>query len=233
MRTVLPDVNLDDPSLDVGMANRMQPQLKQEPRENIRISSIAPTKTKVQDGQDRGSESMLESMVDNTGMLDLDDEGHWDFHGTSSGIVFLRCLRDQFGDLMGKAEGYGMPFLKSRKFSSPINSPKSEGSFGTPTDATMPNKEDLPHIECARLLCQNALDDACALLRFVHQPTFWAKFDRAYTIPSDQYGHDETHFLPLLYSVLSVGALFAKSENSQLQRWGYENAIGQGYVYML
>ncbi|KAL8829382.1 MAG: hypothetical protein Q9191_002047 [Dirinaria sp. TL-2023a] len=178
LRTVLPDVNLEDPSLEVGMTSRLQPQLKQEPRENIRIGSIAPAKTKALDSQDRGPESMLESMVDNTGMLDLDDEGHWDFHGTSSGIVFLRCLRDQFGDLMGKAEGYGMPFLKSRKFSSAINSPKSEGSSGTPTDATMPNKEDLPPIDCARLLCQNALDDAS--FRFnpiesqIRQRIFWA-----------------------------------------------------------
>ena len=161
LRTVLPDVSLDDTSLDVGMTYRTQSQFKREPCENIRISSI-PLSATTQDGQDRGSESMLESMVDNTGTLDLDDEGHWDFHGTSSGIVFLRCLQDQFGDLMGKAEGYGMPFLKSRKFSSPINSPKSEGSFGTPTDAMLPNKEDLPPRECATLLCQNALDDACA-----------------------------------------------------------------------
>ena len=176
---------------------------------------------------------MLESMVHNTGSLDIDDQGHWDFHGNSSGIVFLRALRDQFGDLMGQAEGYGMPFLKTRTLASPMTSPKSAGSGLSLSDLGLPNKEDLPPRACAILLSQCALDDACALMRFVHQPTFWAKFDRAYDTPSDQYGDSETRFLPLLYSVVALGALFAKADRSELQKWGYENAIDQGYVSSL
>lgn len=227
LRTVLPDVNLDDPSDEVDMTHQMQPVMKQEPGESTGVDTLAPL-ARPSIGPERGSESLLESMVENTGSLDLDEEGHFDFHGNSSGIVFLRCLRDQFGDLTGKAEGYGMPFLKSRKVSSPLNSPKSEGSFGPLAESISSNKEELPQKESARLLCQCALDDACALLRFVHQPTFWSKFDRAYDIPSDQYSHEETHFLPLLYSVLAVGALFAKAEWSHLQKLGYEDAIEQG-----
>ena len=88
--------------------------------------------------------------------------------------------------------------------------------------------EDLPPRECAVLLCGNALDDACALMRFVHLPTFWTKFDRAYSLPPEQYRNAENKFLPLLYVVLSLGAVFAKAERSHLQRWGYKNAIDQG-----
>lgn len=204
----------------------MLTQVKREPQsQDGTPTSYTPEDGKAGDGD---SGSMLESMVHNTGSLDLDDRGHWNFHGGSSGIVFLQALRDQLGDLMGQAEGYGMPFLKTRTLSSPINTPKSAGSGATSSNADLPNKDDLPPRDCAVLLSQCALDDACALMRFVHQPTFWAKFERAYNTPSDQYGDNEMRFLPLLYSVVALGALFAKAERSELQTWGYENAIDQG-----
>lgn len=206
----------------------MMPRIKQEPESQSSIDGISSPTAGKAGSADTGS--MLESMLQNTGSLDLDDRGHWDFHGNSSGIVFLRALRDQFGDLMGQAEGYGMPFLKTRILASPVNSPKSAESGPSMSDAELPNKEDLPPKACAVLLAQCALDDACALMRFVHQPTFWAKFERTYNTPADQYRDSETRFLPLLYSVVALGALFAKADRSELQKWGYENAIDQGCV---
>ena len=62
----------------------------------------------------------------------------------------------------------------------------------------------------------------------MHLPTFWAKFDRAYNLSPEQYQDAEDRFLPLLYIVLALGAVFAKEERSWLQRWGYENAIDRG-----
>lgn len=206
----------------------MMPRIKQEHNSPSTMDGSSSPKASRAGSADPGS--MLESMLQNTGSLDLDDQGRWDFHGNSSGIVFLRALRDQFGDLMGQAEGYGMPFLKTRTLASPVNSPKSAESGPSLSDAGLPNKEDLPPKDCAVLLAQYALDDACALMRFVHQPTFWAKFERAYQTPVDQYRDSETRFLPLLYSVVALGALFAKADRSQLQQWGYENAIDQGCV---
>lgn len=208
----------------------MMLQVKQEPQLQNSMDGSSLSRAGQTDSADPGS--MLESMVQNTGSLDIDDRGHWDFHGNSSGIVFLRALRDQFGDLMGQAEGYGKPFLKTRTLASPVNSPRSAGSGQSLPDAELPNKQDLPPKACAVLLAQYALDDACALMRFVHQPTFWAKFERAYDTPADQYRDSETRFLPLLYSIVALGALFAKADRSELQKWGYENAIDQGCVQM-
>ena len=229
LKTFLPDMNLEDTKHDVSATKHTQAPFKKEPLEddhtNFAISSETPSAA-----QRSESEAMLESMIDNTGALDVDDEGHYDFYGTSSGIVFFRCLRDQFGDLMGKAEGYGIQGLKSKKPQSQTHSPRSEGSSATPVETPTTSKDDLPHKDCARILCKSALDDACALLRFVHQPTFWASFDRVYELSSNHYGDEEMRFLPLFYSVLAVGALFARAETSQLQLWGYENAIEQGYT---
>ncbi|KAL8796864.1 MAG: hypothetical protein Q9195_000947 [Heterodermia aff. obscurata] len=235
LRNVLPDVSLENSGFDSGFPQRMNPRVKQETPSQKPPSTEAHLRSNRPhidgDRSSGSSDNLLESMVDHTGSLDLDDQGNWDYHGQSSGLVYLRCLREQFGDLMGQAEGYGMPFLKTSRIASPrspVNSPQS--SINSPTGHSLPHTEDLPPRACAIHLCENALDDACALMRIVHLPTFWAKFDRAYTLTPKHYQDAERKFLPLLYVVLALGAVFAKSENSHLQRWGYENAIDQGCV---
>ena len=174
-------------------------------------------------------DSMLESMVQKTGSLDLDDQGHWDFHGHSSGLVFLRRMREQFGDLMGGTEGTDLPFQSdTRPMPQGLDSPRSNAD--SPDDSNLPNIQDLPHKECGRQLCENALDDACALMRFVHQPTFYKSFDRIYDTPPEAFGNEENKFLPLLYLVMALGCLFATGERSKLGIKGYEGALDQGYA---
>lgn len=189
------------------------------------------TLEKKQQGSDGEKDSMLESMVANTGLLDLDDEGNWDFHGHSSGRVFLRKMREQFGDLMGQEtpEFKSSPFVNyNRSGSQSVSSPRSAvESPGNPKPAFT---HDLPRKDCASLLSGNALDDAGAVLRLVHQPSYYAMLDRVYDIPSEEFGDEEKRFVPLLYSVLAFGALFARAEQSELQTNGYGNAIDQGQV---
>jgi len=180
---------------------------------------------KGQQGSD--GDSMLESMVANTGTLDLDDEGNWDFHGSSSGRIFLRKMRDQFGDLMGKPDS--MPFMRYNNAtprSQPTESPKTLAD--SPVGSTLPKTHELPAKHCAQLLCGNALDEAGALIRVVHQPTFYAMLHRIYDTPYEKYGEEEHRFLPLLYGVIAQGSLFARADQSQLQVNGYGNAIDQG-----
>lgn len=231
IKAVLPETDLDDPNVDGAVLPRMTPTIKRE-NQSGNASQVRSWATNgiSQDGVDGDKDSMLESMVENTGSLDLDDEGYWDFHGHSSGRAFLRKMREQFGDLIGKAEGYSMPFMKNRSNSQPLNSPVGS-SVSSPMASKLPNSDELPSKQCARLLCRNALDDACAILRFVHQPTFYAMFDRVYDNPSEDYTSEEYKFLPLLYSVLALGSLFATAEQSQLMTSGFETAIDQGYVF--
>jgi len=233
LKTVLPDIDLNDPNFDTAVPQRMRPTANLDDR----ITSATTARPddsmdKSGSGGDAEKDSLLESMVENTGSLDLDDQGHWDFHGHSSGIVFLRRMREQFGDLMGSTESRASAFLKNRRAQSQVfESPRST-TGESPMDSNLPNTHDLPPRECAKQLCSNCLNDACALMRFVHQPTFYASFDRIYNTPPDNFGNEDNSFLPLLYVVLALGCLFGKDEASNLEQKGYESAIDQGYVRM-
>lgn len=67
-------------------------------------------------------------------------------------------------------------------------------------------------------------------MRLVHEPSFWATFERVYSTPWDQYTNEEHTFLPLLYVAMATGCLFSDNVESTLDKSGYEGAIGQGYV---
>lgn len=228
LKTVLPDVDLGDPNLDIGAPQRMRSAVKNEPQPHVQQRPWVPLERN-QQGNEGDKDSMLESMVAVTGSLDLDDEGHWDFHGHSSGRVFLRRMREQFGALVGKGNPGNMPF-KTYKSAKPLDSPKALGE--SPIDRNLPITHELPDKHCAQLLCKNALDDAGALLRLEHRPTFLLMFDRVYDTPVEEFGDEENRFVPLLYAVIALGTLFAKAEESLLQKNGYDSAIDQGWARM-
>lgn len=247
LRVVLPDINLDDPRFDVHATQQMlatakreklphQPHQPQEPAPQLQSSQPPPASNGPRPaGAAAGpadaapenpgcEESLLESMVDNSGFLDLDDQGHWDYHGHTSGVIFIRRLRKQLG-----AADISAPSLRSRSITQQMfDSPKSASE--SPQDATLPPTHDLPTRDVARRLCHNALEDGCSLMRFVHEPSFFATFDRIYDTPPEQYSNEENSFLPLLYIVMSVGCLFSDDRAGPLDLSGYESAIGQGYV---
>lgn len=113
-----------------------------------------------------------------------------------------------------------------RPVSQLLDSPKSTSD--SPQDISLPPTHDLPPRDVTRKLCRNALDDACALMRLVHEPSFYAMVDRIFDVPPDQFTNEENTFLPLLYIVIAVGCLFSDDGASTLDVSGYESAIGQG-----
>jgi hypothetical protein len=174
----------------------------------------------VQDGQ-------LRSMIASTGQLDLDERGEWDFHGGSSGAVFLRRMREQFGGLLGPDSR--APFLPRppRYVTSTLESPRSSES---PYETGLPNTLDLPPRETARKLCFLALNRGCALLRFVHGPTFYEMFDRMYDTPPEDFTDTDHRYLPLLYVVMALGGMFTEGsrESHDAEQAGYKASIEQG-----
>ncbi|KAL8657826.1 MAG: hypothetical protein Q9226_001530 [Calogaya cf. arnoldii] len=230
LKTVLPDVNLDDPKYDAMMPQRMHAPIKQEEESlssGIKGGSTVQS-TNGLNAPDAQKDSLLESMVLEAGSLHLDDQGHYDFYGQSSGMIFLRRMREQFGDLLVKFDGTSLPFTKPSTISGRLNSSKSNS--GSPMDSSRSNVHDLPAKSCARKLCSYALTDAAALFPFVHQPTFYTMFDRVYDTPRESYEPIDEKFLPLLYSVIALGCLFATAEESMLQSYGYESATDLGYL---
>ena len=220
LKVVIPDLNLDDPQFDVYAAKRLLAAVNKDKRPSIsgRRPSALPQSDSAPEG---GDESLLETMVDNSGCLDVDDQGHWDYHGHTSGVTFIRRLRKQLGSM-----DIQLP-MRSRSGPQILDSPKSSDS---PQESGLPPTHDLPSKAVAQRLCHNALDDGCTLMRFVHEPTFYAMIDRIYDTPLEQYTNEENSFLPLLYIVMSVGCLFSDDGAGTLNLSGYESAIGQGYA---
>ncbi|KAL9612286.1 MAG: hypothetical protein Q9167_003109 [Letrouitia subvulpina] len=230
LKDVFPNVNLDDPKLIAEKPQLMPMNIKQEegsPRTNQAVTAAArPSNSPESEGLEK--DSLLESMVNEVGLLDLDDQGHWDFYGQSSGLIFLRRMREQFGDMMGNLDGNGLPFMKSSRMSESNGSPNPLA--GHVSHSRELSTDHLPAESCARKLCGCALDDATAIMRFVHQPSFYKMFDKIYATRPENFTDKEHQFLPLLFSVLALGCLFAKAEESMLQSYGYESAIDQGQV---
>lgn len=223
LRSLLPDINLDDPQLDIHSTEQRLLAAQKEkqaagPPPKPPAGSTAPAET----GQEGGDESLLETMVDNSGYLDRDDQGHWDYHGHTSGIIFVRRLRKQLG-------AADIPINRPRGMTQMLESPKSVS--GSPQDAAFTPIHDLPPRDVARRLCHNAIDHACSLMRFVHEPSFFTDLEHVYDIPPEQYTNEENSFIPLLYIVMAVGCLFSDDGAGTLDLAGYEGAIGQGFQF--
>lgn len=224
LRTFLPNIDLSDPNLDLSIAAQ-RPVTLNQPNPH-RFPTNPPNAVK---SVEEGEEDKLQSMIESTGQLDLDDRGHWDFHGGSSGAVFLRRMREQFPGLLG--EPGKAPFLPRPPMPQGMGATyDSPNSYESPIEPGLPNTADLPSRETARRLCSNALNCACAILRLVHVPTFWELFDRIYDTPPEEFGAEENKFLPLLYVVCATGCMFADlpDEVDQVEWVAYKVGIDRG-----
>lgn len=189
-------------------------------------------------------------MVEATGQLEIDKEGNWDYHGHSSGLSFIRRVREQLGDLNGPEQAEDDPISRRpprKTFSKSVPVPRGafepgalepdsprqllgEGMQESPFDNQDVGTDELPSKQLALTLCSAALDDACAILNIVHHPTFYTSFHRIYDRHPDEFNDQDHKFLPLLYVVLGLGCLFDKDEDSELERKGYKSATGVGYA---
>lgn len=225
LHVVFPTVDLNDPSIDAHLQSGLLPQLPSAPPR----APVIPTDSHVAQHQmipsaEEAPDSHLEAMVKATGQLDLDEEGNWDYQGHSSGLSFMRGLR-QFGDMF-QIPPDRSPSLRHRTLSHDPPSPNSSQSpAGSST--TFPPGADLPRKEEARSLCDSAIIDAGAMLRVVHLPTFYKQLDRIYEVPPANYGNAENNFLPLLYAVLALGKLFSK-DGHELDAASYETLTDEG-----
>ena len=218
LRNVLPGLDLDDPKFDARTVDQLIESSRAKAAVNGNIKST-PEGPKPED------DAQLQSMVDRTGSLDLDDHGNWDFHGHSSGYVFMRKFREQFGDQFLAGEIHPR---RNKTIAQILESPKSANS--SPLEFAIPHHADLPPKEVALDLCSNTLDDVCALMRPVHRPTFFKRLHSIYDTEPEQYNNHHVQFLPQLYVVMAVGCLFSRTENENtvLDLKGYKEAIEQG-----
>ncbi|KAF4555672.1 Fungal specific transcription factor domain-containing protein 38 [Elsinoe fawcettii] len=226
IQMIAPNLDLNDPALEIavrhgyipGLKSAIAPQAQEQAKPSMQQQARNPNIE-----HDTKKDQDLESMIRAVGLLDMDENGNWDYHGHSSGLSFVRRMREQLGDLMGPDTGT-TPFIKSRPVSNVIDSPKS-ASVESPMDAMSP-ASDLPPESTARELVASALTMHSVVLRIVHVPSFWQSFKRIYSLPSEQYTNEDHKFFPLLYSALAVGSVYGGEEYPT-----YDMAIDKGFRY--
>jgi hypothetical protein len=235
LHILIPNLDLNDPGIDAAVAqgwipgapgkgnpNAAQRQQQQQQQQQQRPGP------RPQPGEENQSDTNIESMVRAVAQIDMDETGHWDYHGHSSGLSFVRRMREQLGDLMGP-ETVATPFVKTRPMSMVFDSPRSVDS---PAGGEMsPSSHELPPKALAQEICHFAVDDAAALMKIVHKPTFWAAFNRLYATPPDNWTNEDQSFLSLFHSIMALGHLFARDEQSGVSSEGYESGIQQGFVH--
>lgn len=222
LRKFVPDVDLNDSNLDPSV----QQEFQTRERQRLHAAKVRQEEAK----KTQQKEAQIMSMIETIGQLDLTEGGGWDFRGTSSGAVFLRRMKDHFRGLLGY--DYQTTFLP-RPNRVPgllkLDSPQPT-SASTPSDSKYTVVYDLPPRERARQLSYCALDCGTALLRIVHNPSFFERFDILYDKPAESYDVEDNRFLGLLYAVMAVGCMYNIAEEDTDNRVNYKEATEEGYV---
>lgn len=222
LRKFIPDVDLNDPNLDPAV----QQEFAYRERQRLHAAKICREEAHQ---EIEHNEARITSMIETIGQLDLTDSGGWDYRGTSSGAVFVKWMKEHFGGLLGMAEPSDtfLPRPSQVPALFKLDSPSSP-TGSSPGRRDSCHVYDLPPKERARQLTTCALTCATALLRIVHVPSFFERFERIFDKPSNEFDLDDNRFLGLLYAVMAVGAMYNITEDDAGFHDSYEEATAEG-----
>lgn len=216
----MPDVDLADPNLDPAIQQEFQN--REHARAKARMAQPVPQPAYEVDPNDR----QLTSMIDSIGQLDIDDKGACDYHGTSSGAVFLRRMKEHFRGMLGPVGK--MPFLPRPERPAGLMNLDSPSSAGNSPFSGVSNAPELPPKDVARKLCYYSLSCATCLVRIVHVPTFYDRFEKLYEKPLDNFSKSDAHFLGLLYAVMALGCMYNNLDDADSQKVAHREAMDEG-----
>jgi len=215
LTTLCPDVDLNAFNLKSTLLPRRQAGIGEEPpptTPNHDLFGTANGRTRSFEATD---ETLLDTIIEVTGRLELDKQGNYEYYEPFAGFTFLRRAQEQCKRLLN------VPLQKNFCLSSPPlrETPKATGSGQRQRPAaTLESVEILPARHVAERLVSSALKDACCLIRFVHGPTFDQSLGRIYEINPENYKEQDLKFLPLLYIILAVGVLASSDGAGNLMR---------------
>jgi hypothetical protein len=162
-------------------------------------------------------------MVEGQDQLRFTDNGDVDFHGLSSGAAFLSHFTQHFPELL--RHDSRIPFLPQ---ATRLNLPS--GLPMTVAASSSYNYTKLPPRHLARMLCEYSFKHASSLLRIVHVPSFYKRFDALYDGQSVGSAQDRDRYMGLLYSILALGSMYDVDENDPSNPDHYDEAISRGSV---
>lgn len=227
LRKFMPDVDLSDPNLE--------PAVQQEfrSRERARLKAAAALKGNKAQASAAGIADAVEdehlmTMIETIGQLDLREDGEWDFHGSSSGAVFLQKMRENFKGVLGQDSRIPF-FFRPPRPPGLLNLDHPPGLGGnSPLNTAQANCYDLPPKEKARKLCYYSISCATCLVRIVHVPTFYEMFDRIYEKRPGTFTTEDNRSLALLYAVMGLGCVYNISPDEEQSLEGYQVAMDEG-----
>jgi hypothetical protein len=220
LKAISPGVDLDSPNLEAEVLSTLQLSTTKGSLPADTNSGAPQLTTQNPQHTNEQQTVPLETVLEMTGQLDLDKQGNWSYHGHGSSSVFHRRIREQFSDLSDTALDNNTAH-KLRSITPLEDAPQSSEDELFERDPVI-----LPPRDVALDLISSALDEACVLLKFVHEPSFYSMFHRMYTLDPEKYSYKENKFLPLLYAALAVGYLFSSSERVH---FGNAHALSQGF----
>ncbi|KAH8891639.1 hypothetical protein GQ53DRAFT_720276 [Thozetella sp. PMI_491] len=214
---LLPDVDLSDENLEALMNGDVaMPEISED-------TNFLARAARASGEPNPDDESELLSTVKDIGELNLNEGGGWEFHGTSSGALFLRRMKDYFQ----LGYDYRVPFLPEPSWTT-LRPPRLLGGsrYGAPIDVYR-----LPPRALADRLCDYSFNWATCLLRVVHVPTFNDTLNILYRKPPEAYTNEECRFLALFYAVLALGCMYDFDENDPSNPNSYQAAMDRGFKY--
>ncbi|KAG6040003.1 hypothetical protein E4U41_001725 [Claviceps citrina] len=222
LRKFMPDVDLADPNLDPAIQEEFHA------RERAR-TNVIKSRLDVPDATAPGDAKLM-TMIDSIGQLDLDDKGGWDFHGTSSGAVFLKRMKEHFRGMLGPMTK--APFVSRSERTSGLTALDAQAPGPAPSPlSAMSHFLELPPKDVARKLCYYSLSCATCLVRIVHIPTFYQRFEQVYGQPVETLSQEDIHFLGLIHAVIALGCMYNTLEEPNPAPGGYKLATEEGLKY--
>ncbi|KAK9459915.1 fungal-specific transcription factor domain-containing protein [Lipomyces oligophaga] len=180
------------------------------------------------------ADASMESMVVSLGRLDVDETGHLDYVGHSSGRAFLQHLRARFLNNHPDAIPAHIPKLNQFYYSPQSASPETPLLSGdSPSEyhyyqQVTEFKIILPPQDVAERLISTVWSQAFIVMWFSHRPTFDRRLEELYSADPDDYTPQQVNFLPLVYCYLAVGVLFSSES-----RTGESYDLAEGYKYFV
>jgi hypothetical protein len=163
-------------------------------------------------------------MVEGQAQLRFTDNGDVDFHGLSSGAAFLSHFTQHFPELL--RHDSRIPFLpQATRLNLPAGLPMMVAA------SSSYNYTKLPPRHLARMLCEYSFKHASCLLRIVHVPSFYRRFDALYDGQSMGQAQDRDKYMGLLYSILALGSMYDVDENDPSNPDHYDEAVSRGSVF--
>lgn len=198
LSTVAPDLDQASVLQCDGAVPLRNDQWRKHPRNNSRSRESSQQKV-VND------EELLDTMIEMTGRLDIDDKGRCEYHSDFAGLAFLHRISERCSQLLnwGQMSKDTQQLFPRQIFTSAKMSP----------GVLSPGRLEvclLPPKSIARHLTRVALQDACCLMKFVHTASFDAQLENIYNKAPESYTSGDTAFLSLLHLTLALGELYSK-----------------------